>query len=125
MTVKENTIYFILQLPQMKTTFVYKSQKVNLQGNIYSPHPTLPFYFLFTFYLHIFFFDDMIIKGTKGRTYLYVIESNIYDSKKKKNSACIEILFLDYAYYYYFSFFLFCIVVQKTSKLVSVWQAAL
>ena len=36
----------------------------------------------------------MIIKGTKGRTYLYVIESNIYDSKKKKNSACIEILFL-------------------------------
>ena len=67
----------------------------------------------------------MIIKGTKGRTYLYVIESNIYDSKKKKNSACIEILFLDYAYYYYFSFFLFCIVVQKTSKLVSVWQAAL
>ena len=67
----------------------------------------------------------MIIKRTKERTYLYVIESNIYDSKKKKNSACVEILFLDYAYYYYFSFFLFCIVVQKTSKLVSVWQAAL
>jgi len=84
MTVKENTIYFILQLPQMKTTFVHKSQKVNLQGNTYiHTYPTLPFYFLFTFYLHIFF-DDMIIKGTKGRTYLYVIESNIYDSKKKK-----------------------------------------
>ena len=30
MTVKENTIYFILQLPQMKTTFVHKKQKVNL-----------------------------------------------------------------------------------------------
>ena len=46
-------------------------------------------------------------------------------TQRKKNSACVEILFLDYAYYYYFSFFLFCIVVQKTSKLVSVWQAAL
>ena len=55
MTVKENTIYFILQLPQMKTTFVHKSQKVNLQGNIYT-HPTLPFYFLFTFYLHMYIF---------------------------------------------------------------------
>ena len=25
--------------------------------------------------------------------------------RRKKNSACVEILFLDYAYYYYFSFF--------------------
>ena len=85
MTVKENTIYFILQLPQMKTTFVHKSQKVNLQGNIfiYTPYFTFLFfvYFLSTY---VYFFDDMIIKGTKRRTYLYVIESNIYDSKKKK-----------------------------------------
>ena len=82
MTVKENTIYFILPLPQMKTTFVHKSQKVNLQGNIYIP------YFAFLFFVYFLstctFFDDMIIKGTKRRTYLYVIESNIYDSKKKK-----------------------------------------
>ena len=85
MTVKKKiTIYFILQLPQMKTTFVHKSQKVNLQGNIYyTPY----FAFLFFVYFlstYVYFFDDMIIKGTKGRTYLYVIESNIYDSKKKK-----------------------------------------
>ena len=54
MTVKKKiTIYFILQLPQMKTTFVDKSQKVNLQGNMYTPY----FAFLFfVYFLSTYFF---------------------------------------------------------------------
>lgn len=71
MAVKENTIHFILLLPKMKTKFVHKKQKVNLQGNIYYT-PYFAFLFFVYFLSRYIFFDDMIIKGTKGRTYLYV-----------------------------------------------------
>ena len=57
MTVKKNYL-FHFKLPKNENTFVHRRQKLNLEGNI---HPALPF---------ILFFDDMIIKGTKERTYL-------------------------------------------------------